>query len=117
MAAAAIICLPRQFHVTVVDNQDKRHLYTARWAFPLYLLLTAAMIFPIATAAIHPGIGSGFSPDSFVLALPLMHENAFLTTFVFIGGSISGHGNDCCGYTHAQHHDLKRCGFTFNVAS
>ncbi|MGY8878633.1 MAG: hybrid sensor histidine kinase/response regulator, partial [Pseudoalteromonas sp.] len=49
MAAAAIICLPRQFHVTVVDNQNKRHLLTARWAFPLYLLLTAAMILPIAT--------------------------------------------------------------------
>jgi len=86
MAAAAIICLPRQFHVTVVDNQDKRHLFTARWAFPLYLLLTAAMILPIATAAIHPDIGSGFSPDSFVLALPLIHDQAFLTTFVFIGG-------------------------------
>ncbi|ALS31996.1 hypothetical protein PTRA_a0667 [Pseudoalteromonas translucida KMM 520] len=86
MAAAAIICLPRQFHVTVVDNQDKRHLFTARWAFPLYLLLTAAMIFPIATAAIHPEIGRSFSPDSFVLALPMLHYNAFLTTFVFIGG-------------------------------
>ncbi|BDF93252.1 PAS-domain containing protein [Pseudoalteromonas sp. KAN5] len=86
MAAAAIICLPRQFHVTVVDNQDKRHLFTARWAFPLYLLLTAAMILPIATAAIHPEIGNGFSPDSFVLALPLMHDNVLLTTFVFIGG-------------------------------
>ncbi|MBQ4832177.1 PAS-domain containing protein [Pseudoalteromonas sp. MMG010] len=86
MAAAAIICLPRQFHVTVVDNQDKRHLFTARWAFPLYLLLTAVMILPIATAAIHPSIGDGFSPDSFVLALPLLHDNAILTTFVFIGG-------------------------------
>ena len=86
MAAAAIICLPRQFHVTVVDNQDKRHLFTARWAFPLYLLLTAAMILPIATAAIHPEIGRSLSPDSFVLALPMLHNNAFLTTFVFIGG-------------------------------
>lgn len=86
MAAAAIICLPRQFHVTVVDNQDKRHLFTARWAFPLYLLLTAAMILPIATAAIHPEIGHSLSPDSFVLALPMLHDNAFLTTFVFIGG-------------------------------
>lgn len=86
MAAAAIICLPRQFHVTVVDNQDKRHLFTARWAFPLYLLLTAAMILPIATAAIHPEIGNGFSPDSFVLALPLINDNVLLTTFVFIGG-------------------------------
>ncbi|CAM4168138.1 PAS domain-containing hybrid sensor histidine kinase/response regulator [Pseudoalteromonas ostreae] len=86
MAAAAIICLPRQFHVTVVDNQNKRHLFTARWAFPLYLLLTAAMILPIATAAIHPQIGNSFSPDSFVLALPLMNNNVLLTTFVFIGG-------------------------------
>jgi PAS domain S-box-containing protein len=86
MAAAAIICLPRQFHVTVVDNQDKRHLVTARWAFPLYLLLTAAIILPIASAAIHPNIGNAFTPDSFVLALPLLHNNAFLTTFVFIGG-------------------------------
>ncbi|NMM41015.1 PAS domain-containing hybrid sensor histidine kinase/response regulator [Pseudoalteromonas arctica] len=86
MSAAAIICLPRQFHVTVVDNQDKRHLFTARWTFTLYLLLTAAMILPIATAAIHPQIGNSFSPDSFVLALPLMNSNVLLTTFVFIGG-------------------------------
>lgn len=86
MAAAAIICLPRQFHVTVVDNQDKRHLFTARWAFPLYLMLTALMIFPIATAAVNPLIGQNFPADSFVLALPMLHQNAVLTTFVFIGG-------------------------------
>ncbi|MBE0369419.1 PAS domain-containing hybrid sensor histidine kinase/response regulator [Pseudoalteromonas aurantia] len=86
MAAAAIICLPRQFHVTVVDNQDRRHLHTARWAFPLYLMLTAAMIIPIATAAIHPQIGVGVAADSFVLALPLMQGHPIITTFVFIGG-------------------------------
>ncbi|MFC3034193.1 PAS-domain containing protein [Pseudoalteromonas fenneropenaei] len=86
MAAAAIICLPRQFHVTVVDNQDIRHLRTARWAFPLYLMLIAAMIVPIASAAIHPGIGLGITADSFVLALPLMEGHPILTTFVFIGG-------------------------------
>ncbi|BBN82748.1 sensor histidine kinase [Pseudoalteromonas sp. A25] len=86
MAAAAIICLPRQFHVTVVDNQNHRHLHTARWAFPLYLLLTAAMIIPITTAAIHPQIGSNISADSFVLALPLMLDHPIVTTFVFIGG-------------------------------
>ncbi|TMP20966.1 hypothetical protein CWB99_24175, partial [Pseudoalteromonas rubra] len=71
MAAAAIICLPRQFHVTVVDNQDIRHLKTARWAFPLYLLLIGAMILPIDSAAIMPQIGHGHSADSFVLAFPL----------------------------------------------
>ncbi|OHU88615.1 MULTISPECIES: PAS-domain containing protein [Pseudoalteromonas] len=86
MAAAAIVCLPRQFHVTVVDNQDSRHLRTARWAFPLYLLLIAAMIIPIATAAIHPQIGANIAADSFVLALPLMQDHPLITTFVFIGG-------------------------------
>ncbi|RZF77199.1 sensor histidine kinase [Pseudoalteromonas sp. CO325X] len=86
MAAAAIICLPRQFHVTVVDNQDIRHLKTARWAFPLYLLLIGAMILPIASAAIMPQIGHGHSADSFVLAFPLSTGHWLLTTFVFIGG-------------------------------
>ncbi|MFC0120210.1 PAS-domain containing protein [Pseudoalteromonas xiamenensis] len=86
MAAAAIICLPRQFHVTVIDNQDRRHLKTARWAFPLYLMLIAAMIIPIASAAIHPAIGLGISADSFVLALPLIEGHPLITTFVFIGG-------------------------------
>ena len=86
MAAAAIICLPRQFHVTVVDNQNHHHLHTARWAFPCYLMLTAAMIIPITTAAIHPQIGQSLAADSFVLALPLMLDHPVLTAFVFIGG-------------------------------
>ncbi|MFY8273021.1 PAS domain-containing hybrid sensor histidine kinase/response regulator [Pseudoalteromonas sp. SSDWG2] len=86
MAATAIICLPRQFHVTVVDNQDIKHLRTARWAFPLYLILTAGMILPIASAAIMPEIGQGHSADSFVLALPLQSGHWAMTTFVFIGG-------------------------------
>ncbi|MCF2828320.1 MULTISPECIES: PAS domain-containing hybrid sensor histidine kinase/response regulator [unclassified Pseudoalteromonas] len=86
MAAAAIVCLPRQFHVVVVDNHNTSHLKTARWAFTLYLLLIAAMIIPIATAAIHPDIGYGAAPDSFVLALPIMMEHQILATFVFIGG-------------------------------
>jgi len=86
MAAAAIICLPRQFHVTVVDNHDVGHLKTARWAFPLYLLLTAGVIIPIAGAAMHPEIGSVASADSFVLALPLNQGFDVLATFVFVGG-------------------------------
>ena len=86
MAAAAVICLPRQFHVTVVDNQDISHLKTARWAFPLYLLLTAGIIIPIATAAMHPQIGGNVAADSFVLALPLAQQSTLLSTFVFIGG-------------------------------
>ncbi|KZN66026.1 chemotaxis protein CheY [Pseudoalteromonas luteoviolacea CPMOR-1] len=86
MAGAAIICLPRQFHVTVVDNQNSTHLNTARWAFPLYLMLIALMIIPIASAAIHPNIGQDIAADSFVLGLPLSIDYPVISTFVFIGG-------------------------------
>jgi hypothetical protein len=37
LSATAIICLPRQFQMTVVENVDERHLATASWLFPLYL--------------------------------------------------------------------------------
>ena len=39
LAGTAILCLPRQFQVTVVENADERHLRTASWLFPLYLFL------------------------------------------------------------------------------
>ena len=34
LSIAAIICLPRQFQITVVENSDENHLRTAAWAFP-----------------------------------------------------------------------------------
>jgi len=39
LSAAAFLCLPRMFQVLVVENADERHLFTASWAFPLYLML------------------------------------------------------------------------------
>ena len=48
LSAAAIICLPRQFQVTVVENVDERHLATASWAFPLYLFGMSLFVMPIA---------------------------------------------------------------------
>lgn len=47
MAVGVILCLPRQFHVAVVDNVDVSHLKTARWLFPGYLLIIALAIVPI----------------------------------------------------------------------
>ncbi len=48
LAATAIVCLPRQFQVMVVENTDERHLRTASWLFPLYLFLISIFILPIA---------------------------------------------------------------------
>ena len=49
---AAIVVLPRQFQVLVVENVDENHLKEAMWLFPLYLLLINIFVLPIAFAGI-----------------------------------------------------------------
>ncbi|MEM8597092.1 MAG: sodium:solute symporter, partial [Pseudomonadota bacterium] len=46
LAGIAILCLPRQFQVTVVENTDERHLLTASWLFPLYMFLMSLFVLP-----------------------------------------------------------------------
>src|SRR5690606_34984003 len=46
LSAAAIVCLPREFQVTVVENVDETHLRTASWLFPLYLFLLSLFVLP-----------------------------------------------------------------------
>jgi hypothetical protein len=66
----AILCLPRQFHVAVVENTSPRDLALARWAFPLYLAMFTVFVVPIAAAGIITQ-GSGANADGFLLSLPM----------------------------------------------
>ncbi|MEJ8572609.1 sensor histidine kinase [Microbaculum marinum] len=85
LSATAIICLPRQFQVTVVENIDEKHLATASWMFPLYLVLISIFVLPIAVAGLAH-LPAGSNPDMFVLTLPLSAGEGGLATFAFIGG-------------------------------
>ena len=85
LAASAIVCLPRQFQVTVVENMDERHLVTAGWMFPLYLFLISLFVLPIAIAGLGV-LPPGSNPDLFVLTLPLAFDQEMLALFAFIGG-------------------------------
>lgn len=85
MAAGAILCLPRQFHVSVVDNVKASHLSTARWLFPLYLMITAAAISAIAWFG-QPLVGSSVGGDVYALEVPLQENAVWLATIVYIGG-------------------------------
>ena len=85
LSAAAILCLPRQFQITVVENSDERHLKTAGWAFPTYLLLMSLFTMPIAIYGLTV-LPADANPDMFVLTLPLTAGNAGLALFAFIGG-------------------------------
>lgn len=86
MAAAAIVCLPRQFHVAIIDNLSLGHIRTARWLFPLYLTIISSVIPVIAIAGKAIFAGQGIEPDSYVLSLAMFSESALLQVIVFVGG-------------------------------
>ena len=86
LAMAAILCLPRQFHVAIVEFRSVDELRTARWVFPAYLLLFAALVVPIALAGLTQFAGQAVNPDTFVLALPLAFDQEALTVLAFLGG-------------------------------
>lgn len=81
----AILCLPRQFHVAVVENTSPRDLALARWAFPAYLLVFSVFVVPIAAAGIVTQ-GSGVSADGFLLSLPMANGQDGLALLAFLGG-------------------------------
>lgn len=85
MAAAAIICLPRQFHIAFVGNNKLDNLNRARWFFPAYLLIIAVLI-PFIAIAGSVLIGDGAHGDTYVLRLAQASELSLLQVLVFIGG-------------------------------
>ena len=84
LASAAILCLPRQFHVTVVEFRREDELRLARWVFPAYLMVFAALIVPIALAGLSQFAGYQVNPDSYVLALPIAFDQEALTVLAFL---------------------------------
>ena len=86
LAGLAVMLLPRQFQVAVVENSGERQLRRAIWLFPLYLLLINIFVLPIALAGQLEFPGGGVDADTFVLTLPMVHQQEWLALFVFIGG-------------------------------
>ncbi|CTQ55801.1 Autoinducer 2 sensor kinase/phosphatase LuxQ [Roseibium album] len=85
LSAFAILLLPRQFHVTVTENNSDAELRRATWMFPVYLVLINLFVIPIAAAGLLR-FGQDINPDTFVLALPIDAGQHWLALFVFIGG-------------------------------
>lgn len=85
LAGTAVLTLPRMFQVLVVENADERHLATASWAFPLYLMLMSLFVVPIAAVGLSV-LPPGSNPDLFVLTLPLAMGKEQLAMLAFLGG-------------------------------
>jgi PAS domain S-box-containing protein len=85
LSGFAFLCLPRQFHVAVVEHDHPRSLLTARWMFPIYLVAINIFVVPIAMAGLAR-LDASHVPDFFVLTLPQSAGADWLTAFIFLGG-------------------------------
>ncbi|HRF07542.1 MAG TPA: PAS domain-containing hybrid sensor histidine kinase/response regulator [Xanthobacteraceae bacterium] len=81
-----IVLLPRQFHVTVVENNGAQETKRAAWLFPLYLILINLFVVPIAVAGMTVFPKGSVDSDMFLLALPLNAGDASMAMIAFIGG-------------------------------
>ncbi len=85
LGALAMFILPHQFHVGVVECRDDRDVRTARWQFPLYLILIALPALPLARAGTAL-LGDSVPSDMYALALPFSQGHEGVALFAFLGG-------------------------------
>ncbi len=86
LSMLAIMFLPRQFQVAVIENVDEKHLSKAIWLFPLYMVAINVFVLPIAFGGLLHFGSRGVDADAFVLTLPMAEKQKLLALAVFIGG-------------------------------
>jgi Na+/proline symporter/signal transduction histidine kinase len=86
LSFCAIMLLPRQFHVSVVENTNDAEVGRARWMFPLYLVAINVFVMPIALAGLVTFPFGAVDSDMYVLALTMEAHTPLLSVVVFIGG-------------------------------
>src|SRR3954465_445510 len=86
LSFCAIMLLPRQFHVSVVENANDAEVSRARWLFPLYLVAINLFVIPIALAGLITFPFGAVDSDMYVLALPIERNATWLSVLVFVGG-------------------------------
>src|ERR1700704_168124 len=86
LSFCAIMLLPRQFHVSVVENSSHAEVSRARWLFPLYLIAINLFVIPIALAGLVTFPFGAVDSDMYVLALPMEGNSPLLSIIVFVGG-------------------------------
>lgn len=86
LSMAAIICLPRQFYITAVENPDEEYVRKATWLFPAYLLAINLFVLPIALGGRLAFAGAPVDADMFVLTVPLYYDHGVISLIAFLGG-------------------------------
>ena len=85
LSSGAMLFLPRQFHVAIVENHNENDIKTAAVVFPLYLLAINFFVVPLAVAGLLM-LPHAIDRDITVMALPLAAGNGPVAFIAMIGG-------------------------------
>jgi len=85
LSSGAMLFLPRQFHVAIVENHDEDDIRSAAFAFPLYLVAINLFVVPLAIAGLLT-FPNALNRDLSVIALPMSANQGFVTLLAMIGG-------------------------------
>ena len=88
LSFVCIFLLPRQFHVTFVENVSDEELRKASWLFPLYLIAINIFVVPVAMAG-SLMLGNAYPHDMYLIALPLYAKSPVFTFIAFLGGPVA----------------------------
>lgn len=91
LSMVAIIALPRQFYMGVIEARSERDIEKARLPFIVYMLITLMVVIPIGAAGVS-FLRPEVRPDSYVLILPLSQGQSFIAHLVFLGGFAAATG-------------------------
>ncbi|MFT2008419.1 sensor histidine kinase [Pontibacter sp. 13R65] len=86
LSMLAILFLPRQFQVAVVENVNEQHLNKAMWLFPLYLFCINIFVLPVALGGNVLFGSQQLDVDMYVLAIPMSQGHDLLAVLVYLGG-------------------------------
>ena len=86
LSMTAIFLLPRQFHTAIIENRKEKHIKTAIWLFPLYLLLINFFVFPISWGGNVLFADQSVNTDFYSILIPQKMGNQFISAIVFLGG-------------------------------
>jgi PAS domain S-box-containing protein len=85
LSALAILCLPRQFYVGVIEARGPDAVARARWPFIAYLVAISLLVLPLALAGMTL-LPTDAEPDLYVLAVPLQQGKNLVALIAFLGG-------------------------------
>lgn len=90
LGMAAMFCLPRQFHILMIESDGEQDIGPVRKLIPIYLGILSVAILIVGYGGLLWLPESYGNPERFVLGIPQQSGSVSLSLLAFIGGLSAG---------------------------